>query len=461
MLLLLVPWALALRCAAPPHPFRPPPLFFPRCFLSFLCPLFAPPLYRRFRCLRPWVPWALALCLPCLSLVSFLFFSRCCFALPLLPGSGRSWCSWPLLILVGFLLPSPYAAVRVVRALCAGAAVWVVSRWCCPVASFALAGTVCCCLWLRGGCCWFWLPAVVSRFRLWRGWSCLAAWLAALLCALVCCGVPLPCAVSCVLWLCVAVWRRAVVPCCMFCFVLWSVWRCVAPWRCLWSVVLFFGCCPVPRRVPPAVRCWVWLPACPVVSFALAGAVCCCLWLPAVSCWVWLPAVVFLWRVFSRLILPGRVACSPAVCCGLLWCRVPLRCVPCSVVLCCRVVPCCGALPSVFVCWWCWFVFFPGVCGAVLRCASCCSVLVWSALSLVPRAVVCRCVLWCLPWRSVVWWCCSGASWCLAVPCCVPWCCVALWCRAAGLCCAFCFAAGVRFSSINHTAVFENKNKIK
>ena len=176
-----------------------------------------------------------------------------------------------------------------------------------------------------------------------------------------------------------------------------------------------------PNRVPRAVLCWVWLPACRVVSFALAGAVCCCLWSPAVRCWVWLPAVVFLWCVLSRLLLPGRVACCPALCCGSLWCRDPLRCVSCSVVLCCHAVPCCGALLSGFVCWLCWFVSLPGVCGAVLRCASCCSLLVWSALLLVPRAVVCRCVLWCLPWRSVVWWCCSGASWRLAVPCCVLW----------------------------------------
>ena len=184
------------------------------------------------------------------------------------------------------------------------------------------------------------------------------------------------------------------------------------------------------------MSCW-W---CRVVSFAPAGAVCCCLLLPAVRCWVWLPAVVFRWCVLSRLLLSGR---CPAVCCGLLWCPAPLCCVPCSVVLCRRVVPCCAALLSVFLCWWCWFVSLPCLCGAALCCASCRSVPVWSAVLLVPRAVVCRCVLWCLPLRSVVWWCCSGVSWALAVPCCVLRCCAALRCRAAVVRCVLCFAAGV------------------
>ena len=48
--------------------------------------------------------------------------------------------------------------------------------------------------------------------------------------------------------------------------------------------------------------------------------------------------------------------------------------------------------------------------------ASCCSVPVWFVLLLVPRALVCRCVLCCFIWRSVV-------------PCCVVWC-VVVSCRA-------------------------------
>ena len=116
-----------------------------------------------------------------------------------------------------------------------------------------------------------------------------------------------------------------------------------------------------PRRVPPLVRCWVWLPTCRAVSFALAGAVCCCLWLPAVRRWVWLPAVVFLWRVLPRLLLLGRVACCPAVCCGSLWCPFGLRCRWC-LVLCC-VAACGGASTGVL---WC------GGAALVRRCVLLC-----------------------------------------------------------------------------------------
>ena len=260
--------------------------------------------------------------------------------------------------------------------------------------------------------------------------------------------VPVLCVLLPVVWRCRGV----------FCVSPGAVWRaCVGlgacpvllppvavAWPLSWSVVVFslgrgaaLLCSSVVRcGAVCVVSCW-W---CCVVSFAPAGAVCCCLWLPAVRCWVWLPAVVFRWCVLSRLLLFGR---CPSVCCGLLWCPAPLCCVPCSVVLCRRVVPCCVALLSVFLCWWCWFVSLPCLCGAALCCASCRSVPVWSALLLVPRAVVCRCVLWCLPLRSVVWWCCSGVSWALAVPCCVLRCCAALRCRAAVVRCVLCFAAGV------------------
>ena len=128
-----------------------------------------------------------------------------------------------------------------------------------------------------------------------------------------------------------------------------------------------------PRRVPPFVRCWVWLPACRVVAFALAGAVC---------CYLWLPAVVFLWYVLPRLLLLGRVACCPAVCCGSLWCRFGLRCRWCLVLWC--VAACSGASFGVLWCGGaalvccgvllCLAVFCGAVspCGAVLlRCAVC------------------------------------------------------------------------------------------
>ena len=239
------------------------------------------------------------------------------------------------------------------------------------------------------------------------------------------------CVVACVLRCCVVLcvlpvgaWCVCVEPGC--CSVL------LAPVAVAWSPVMARGCVlscgAVPRcsGVPPVVwcaavcvvSCW-W---CRAVSFPLPGAACCRLWLPAIRCWVWLPTVVFRWCVLSPVLLPGRVACCPAVCCGLLWCPTALCCVLCSLVLCCRVVPCCGALPSRFLCWWCWFLSFPCVCGALLRCVSCCSVPVWSALLLVPRPVVCRCVLWCLSRCSVVWWCCCvcpGVLLCGAV-CCDP-----------------------------------------
>ena len=127
----------------------------------------------------------------------------------------------------------------------------------------------------------------------------------------------------------------------------------------------------------------------------------------------------------------SRLAACPAVCCGLWWCPALPCCVPCAGLPCGNSY---GALLSVFLCWWCWFVSFSCVSGAVLRCASCCSVPVWSALLLLPCAMLCCCVLWCLPWRSLVWWCCSAVLWCLVVACRVLWCCVALWCRVAGLC---------------------------
>ena len=98
----LWPWRFFVR----PPPFPPPPLFFlffPRCVNPYLCPLFVPPLCRRFRCFRPWLPWALALCHPSLAVVSFLFvfFRFPVVGLPsrfsLVPGALGAlglWCAW-------------------------------------------------------------------------------------------------------------------------------------------------------------------------------------------------------------------------------------------------------------------------------------------------------------------------------------------------------------------------------
>ena len=284
----------------------------------------------------PWLcPFCVCYCLSCCGVVVCFVFCLVVRGVRVL-GLVLAPCCWPLLPLPGPLLWPVVVFSPAVRCRVA-----LVCRLSCGVLLSAL--------YLGGGAVlfrsrWLVLRVAACGFRLFvgrsgrsplffagvccRGCSCLAAWLAALLCAVVCCCAPLPCAASCVLWSCVAVWCHAVAPCCPFSF---------------------------------------------------AGGV----------------------------------------------------------------------------------VSFPCVCGAVLRCASCCLVPVWSAPLVVPRAVVCRCVLWCLSWRSVVWWCCSGVSWCLAVPCCVLWCCIAVWCRGAGLCCVFSFAAGVPFFFKSYFSVFENKKKIK
>ena len=427
------------------------------CFCFFF--LVAPPLSPAFPVFRPGVPWALASCghpacpPPCLP-----FFAPPCLRWLWVPARGASvlgalWSSPPAPLFISFshlLIPLPFFFACDAPVFCLFPPFFIFF-------SFFRS-----CIYLPScpGCAVLGLVCV--------------SW--AVGCAGLCCcgrcapagaGVRLRCVVGCTLvvsFLCVLL--RVVLRCCgVFCVLPGGVWRaCVGPGSCsvllppvavAWSPVVARGCvlswAAVLRcsGVPPVVSCAaVCVVSCwwfRVLSFALAGAACYCLWLPAVRCWVWLPAVVFRWCVLSRVLLPGRVACCPAECCGLLWCPAPLCCVLCSVVLCCRVVPCCGALLSVFLCWWCWSVSFPCVCGAVLRCASCCSVPVWSALLLAPRAVLCRCVLWCLPWRSVVWWCCSDVSWCLAVPGRVLWCCVALWCRGPGLCCVFFFCCGCSF----------------
>ena len=404
------PWCCCFRAlglggvlCSPPisHPF-----FFPSFFLFFLvfplplCPLSAPLVCPLFRCFRPWVPWAWALCLrpplpPSLSLRFFFSFFLFVFwffflvffsSLPLFAGFGRSRCSWPLVRLAGFLLPSPCAAVRVVRAMRAGAAICVVSCWCCPVASFALAGAVCCCLWLRGVRCWVWLSVVVLR---WRALARVVLSGRVARRPAVSFGLLwLPCAVSCVLWLCVAVWPRAVVRAVRFALLCGRCGTVLLLGAVCGAFCFSLGGVLCPRRVPPFVRCWVWLPACRVVSFALAGAVCCCLWLPAVRCWVWLPAVVFLWRVLPRLILPGCVACCSAVCCGSLWCQFGVHCRWCLVLWCVAasggaslgVLWCGGAALVCRGVLLCRAVFFGAVlpCGAVLQRCAVCFALLWA-----------------------------------------------------------------------------------
>ena len=267
--------------------------------------------------------------------------------------------------------------------------------WCCPPPP--------------PGCCalWFFFPGVCP----------------------LCCPPPPPagcgalsCALSCVLPCSAAV--RGV-----FCVLPCAVWRArVGLGSCAvllpsvavaWSPVVACGCilswgalmcCSV---LPPVVRCaavcvvscW-W---CSVVSLALAGAVCCRLWLPGVCSLVRWAAVVFRWGALLRVLLGGSVACCPAVCRGLLWCPAALYCGLFSVVLCCRVVPCCGALLPVSLCWWCWFVSFPSCvrCCVALCCCWCLALwfvavcygvslgVPWCARAALVRGVVCRGVLLC------------------------------------------------------------------
>ena len=185
-----------------------------------------------------------------------LVLSPCC--CPLLPLPGPL--SWPVVVVSpGVLLRCSGGRLwcgELLSASClAGGAVLFRSRRLvlCVVACgcwMSVAGSGCLLLFSAGVCC--------------RGCSCLAAWPAALLCAVVCCGAPLPCGVSCVLWCCVAVWCRAVPPCCPFsfpcgvglcpfpvCVVLWCAARCVVRCRlglrCCWCLMLWSVavCCGV------------------------------------------------------------------------------------------------------------------------------------------------------------------------------------------------------------------------
>ena len=345
------PWRFVVR---PAPPFPSPPLFcclFPVVFSLFFASSLRLPCLSVSVVSRPWVPWALALCLPSLALVSFFLFVFSVFLLlfcsPAFLGSGRSWCSWPLIRLAGFCSPSPCAAVRAVRALCTGAAVRVVPCWCWPVASFALAGAVCCCLWLRAGRCCVWVAVCcfplacfgVGGLAWPRGLPpCCVLWVVVASCSPVLCpvfcGSVLPCgglllcppvrfALFC--GRCCAVLLLGAV-CGALCLSWWwsSVSPSCAPGCSLLGLVACLPCCLV-----CAGWCSVLLPV--DAGCSLLGLVACC-------CFS-LVCVVSAASAWPRGLLP----------CCVLWCRVPLRRVPCSVVLCCPAVPCCGALLSGFV----------------------------------------------------------------------------------------------------------------
>ena len=148
-----------LGVARSPPPPAPPPFFFPfsPALPGPLCGFFFPraPLSGPFCCFRPWVPWASALCgclrrPPSLSLSLFFFL-----AFPLLPCSCRSWCSWLLHLLAGFLFllrvwPCIWC-VRCVLGLCPPAP--PSGGWSClAVSCVLLCGAAVCCGLVCGVC---------------------------------------------------------------------------------------------------------------------------------------------------------------------------------------------------------------------------------------------------------------------------------------------------------------------
>ena len=518
-------------CFRCPGPWRfvvaPPPS--PPPFFLFVFPFFAA--CPRLSCLGfsvvsgPGCPWPRrsVSANPTRRLSLSLFFFCCCFSFPLFPGSGRSWCSWPLPRLAGFLFPPPYAALLVVCALRAGAVppppwrllvfgcVSCLVLWC-----LGLLWAVLCGLWRFAvffGAWWCWCRAVWCLVVPYCAVFCRAWCRRALLCGVLCCVLLL--AVSCGCCFPLFCWCRplpccAVLCCAVFCHawcrrvLLSGVLRCVLSWcavlsgrrvRCVvwgfpafpppsaavaWSLVvarccvLSWGAVPYWSVVPTVVRCAaVCVVSCwcrPVASFALAGAVCCCLWLLGVRCWVWLPAVVVRWCALARVVLPRRVARRPAVCFGSLWRAAPLCYVLCSVALCCRVVcavaPCCPfclVLWSVWRCvapWHClWWVvlFFVVLCSVPPSCRPLpCSAAVWALFGAWCR---CPCLLvgliawfcflvarvgpgvlvWPLAALPAVW--CAGAVSCgvlRPVLCPVALCCVVVLCCLAVLCVCLC-----------------------
>ena len=330
------------------------------------------------------------------SVLFFLFFCVVrprCLRLSLVSGPG---CLGPRCCALFALLASRFSALCAFSPLsCLPSGCWLLPGGCCPP------------------------PPFVSRgFRRFRSVLC------ALCCAVLCipgCSAALRCCALCRPVLCCCV------PCCFAalgwcrCSSCLALWCSPSPWGPLLCGAVFCG-------VPPRCVCFVVAWWCVLLFAALLCAVCvlgCCAVrsLSSPLCAVLCFAVLMPLRCAVRVVR----AVAGARCCGALPCVVLFPLVCCGAVLRlvargCMLVPCCGALLSVLLCWWCWSVSFPFVCGAVLRCASCCSVPVESALLSVPRAVACPCVLWCLPGRSAVWWCRSGVSWCLAVLCVVLWC---------------------------------------
>ena len=285
---------------------------------------------------------------------------------------------------VVLLCPPPPAAALVVRpvtaawsgfVLCSGVRCRVVvlrrlscvvllsASFCavsCSVFSVALAGVVACCF-----CLFFAWPGcpLLSFGGVFCCWCpCLAAWPAALLCAVVCGVVLLRCAVS----------RSAVFPrgavlwCPAVSFALLVVFVCPLPCsgkRCRAALLCCLRCvlCTSPCFVLQRVSCGPFL-CCAAAPALLPCAVHCCF-----SCVGWCPVVL---PVVSGCSSPGlvvRCLASLVVPCCVLRCVVLPCCrVLCPLVLCCLVVLSCwalvvlgGTLSSVWPCWWCILFLFP------------------------------------------------------------------------------------------------------
>ena len=298
----------------------------------------APPLCPRFRCVRPWVPWASALCAPPPPYLRFSVASGLgC------PGPRCFVAARPRLF---FFFPA--TVVRCPAVVC-GVSSCVVSS-CVVVCCRVFFGVV----WCLGVLC---RPLVWSAVSCWRCRAVLPCpppplvlplLLALMLllgpvfrtlssgvllcyscervlslvslpgrmacCPVVCCGLSWCLApLCCVPWCCVSAWCCAVVPCCLFriaggfCFFSAPFWgmvpcclccsRCCVLRRLPCRAVL---CCGgVPALLPFAVLCcFCCVGRCPVVLPVASGCslprliVCCCF--PAARCGVGVPGAALL-----------------------------------------------------------------------------------------------------------------------------------------------------------------------
>ena len=385
--------------------------FFLFCPAVFFLPS-PPPLSPSFFGLRPWVPWASALCVVCFVGLPLLG-SRCALSFFVL-------FAWPLAA-PGWLLPPPPSWVSRFSSLSLGAVCRVL---CCPV-----------CPWVR--CCAALLRVVPPGVVL----SCAVLLCCARLVQLLVapCPLALPVALGpCALWPCVL---RCSPAHCALCCVFFVVAR--------WCVLLFAALLPAVLCVPRplhSVRCCASLCWCAcvvlfvwcVLLLAPGAVVRCCV----SRCFLWWPVVVCWWRVSVSVSLSDCVVCFPVVgvvCCGALLSSV----VFCGALLPRGAVLLCSAV--VLLC--CWGLLrSPVACRAVLCCA-----VGWLCCFLSGGGV---CVLWCSFPRAVRSLssplCALRCLIVLAVVSCFPVsCAVALCCRVV-LCCrallSFCSAVCVWFA---------------